>query len=182
MDQWLVRTAQNWIAGPYTRAQVCDLVKQGKLSLQDEVCTANGYWFYLHEREEVLGQLGIEVPRQKKARSDDEITETQTEVLEEDTAPGEKELPELADEAYDQTEQTAMIHNRAFRRSQAESIQKAAGPSISQALQQATLQSQNLYQSRGLSVEKAHLKKSVAFGLLIVTAVIAFFVFARLLS
>lgn len=183
MDQWLVRTAQNWIAGPYTRTQVCDLVKQGKLSIQDEVCPANGYWFYLHEREEVLSQLGIEVPRQKKARADDEVTETQTEVLEEDTAPGsgdDAELPELADEAFDQTDQTAMIHNRNFRRNQGSSIQKAAGPSISQALQHATLKSQSLYQARGIPVEKLQLKKGFAFALLILTAGIAFFVLRRL--
>ena len=41
---------------------------------------ANHYWVYLDEREEVLRQLGVEVPRhgRDRTRSTDEITLTET--------------------------------------------------------------------------------------------------------
>jgi len=82
MDQWLIRTAQNWIAGPYTKDQVRKMVLEGQLTLQDEVCSGNGYWVYLHERDEVLKQLGVEVP--KSPGHAEEITETQTQTGDED--------------------------------------------------------------------------------------------------
>jgi len=89
MDPWLVRTAQNQIAGPYSKEQIIDMIQRGQIGLQDEVCQANHYWIYLHEREEVSAQLGIEVLRSKKERGDEEITETQTESLrDEETDPG----------------------------------------------------------------------------------------------
>jgi hypothetical protein len=77
INQWLVRTAQNWIAGPYTREQTAQMILEGKLSLEDEVCAASGYWIYLHEREEILKHLNIEVPRMVE-KSEEEVTETQT--------------------------------------------------------------------------------------------------------
>src|SRR5258708_6436928 len=76
MDQWLVRTCQNWIAGPYSKEQVCQLILEGKLTDQDEVCPANGYWISIYERDEVQSQLGISVQK-KSNQNSDEITETQ---------------------------------------------------------------------------------------------------------
>src|SRR5689334_9666342 len=97
MDQWLIRTAQNWIAGPYPQERVRQMILEGKLTLQDEVCLANHYWIHLHEREEVKEQLGVEVPR-VGFRSKDEVTAT-TQILttslvyDEDTTDPELELP-----------------------------------------------------------------------------------------
>jgi hypothetical protein len=76
MDQWLVRTSANLVAGPYSRDQVCELIKGGQLVHQDEVCAANGFWFFLHEQEEVRKQLGVDMP--KTAASEEEVTETST--------------------------------------------------------------------------------------------------------
>ncbi|MBI2711397.1 MAG: hypothetical protein HYX41_00850 [Bdellovibrio sp.] len=73
-DQWLIRTADNWLAGPYLKDQVRKMVLEGKLTLQDEICPANGYWIFLHEYSEVQSALGVQVP---KANSGDEVTETQ---------------------------------------------------------------------------------------------------------
>jgi hypothetical protein len=78
MDQWLVRTAENVIAGPYTLEQVRGLIKDGQLSLQDEVCQANGYWIFLHETEEVAKQIGQDVIKYLGERGED-LTQTQTE-------------------------------------------------------------------------------------------------------
>ncbi len=77
-DHWLVRTAHNLIAGPYTREQVCTLIRDGQLTHQDEVCHARGYWITLHEREEVKKQLGVDVPH-AAGSTDEEVTETGTE-------------------------------------------------------------------------------------------------------
>ncbi len=78
MDEWLTRTSHNQITGPFTQAEICQKIQKGELKLQDEVCAANGYWFYLHESEEVRQQLGVQVPRMKSFGHDDEITQTQT--------------------------------------------------------------------------------------------------------
>ncbi|MEO5970882.1 MAG: hypothetical protein ABIQ95_13220 [Bdellovibrionia bacterium] len=75
MEQWLIRTAKNWIAGPYSKEQVCKMILDGSLGLQDEVCPANGYWILLHERKEIFTQLGVQVPRISGA--EDEITENE---------------------------------------------------------------------------------------------------------
>lgn len=88
MDQWLVRTTENQILGPYSRDQVCKLITEGELTLDDEVCGANHYWFYLHERDEVAGQLGIEVPQSMYELATEEPTESLTvEITEESTDP-----------------------------------------------------------------------------------------------
>ena len=74
MDQWLIRTSDNCLAGPFRKDQVCQMIEEGKLSLEDEVCPANGYWVYLHEGEEIYQLLGVRVP---KRGTGEEITETQ---------------------------------------------------------------------------------------------------------
>jgi hypothetical protein len=109
VDQWLVRTANNWIAGPYSVDQVCQMVRDGKLVLQDEICLANKYWVYLHEREEVKQLLGIEVPKAHPG-SDDEVTETEMVMEDGPTDPG---IPMPAEESL--TENTAVIHTAALK-------------------------------------------------------------------
>jgi hypothetical protein len=75
MQQWLIRTADNWISGPYTLDQVSQMILGGKLGPEDEVCTANGYWFYLHESTELKTQLGIELPPSCKKERGSPISE-----------------------------------------------------------------------------------------------------------
>ncbi len=79
-DQWLVRTSQNVILGPYSKDEVCAMIGEGALGLQDEVCLANHFWFFLHEHEEVKRQLGVEVPTAQLI-SEDDVTLTQTETI-----------------------------------------------------------------------------------------------------
>jgi hypothetical protein len=59
---WMIRTSDNVLSGPYTQAQVIQLVEEEKLELTDEICRGNSYWIYLHEEQEVKKHLGIEVP------------------------------------------------------------------------------------------------------------------------
>ena len=73
--EWLIRTAQNQIIGPLSRAELCTRIQSGKLNLQDEICPANGYWIFLHEHSEVLRLLGLTM---KPGVDHDEVTQTQT--------------------------------------------------------------------------------------------------------
>jgi hypothetical protein len=68
------------ILGPFSKGEVCGMITEGALGLQDEVCLAGNYWIYLHEHEEVKKQLGVEIA-QAQFVSDDEVTLTQTETL-----------------------------------------------------------------------------------------------------
>jgi hypothetical protein len=79
MEQWLVRTQQNVIMGPYSREEVREMIQEGSLGLQDEVCQANHYWIYLHEREELIKQLGMEPPAYQVSDEDVTLTQTETE-------------------------------------------------------------------------------------------------------
>lgn len=100
MEKWLVRTHQNLIAGPYARQELIDLIQEGRLSEQDEVCEENHYWIYLYERDELLNQLGIEFPHTRSRPDDEEVTETETETLVTDPIP-ESEPPPLPDDDTD---------------------------------------------------------------------------------
>lgn len=86
---WLVRTSQNEILGPFSQAELLKQIEQGEFALEDEVCRADGYWFYLHEGEETQSQLGIAPPRPK--RGDEEITQTDTDT--ETLMPEQKKKP-----------------------------------------------------------------------------------------
>jgi hypothetical protein len=76
--QWLVRTSQNLIAGPYSRDQVRQMILSGQLRAQDEVCRSNHYWIQLHEREEVSSELGADLLAHLALESDEEATLTRT--------------------------------------------------------------------------------------------------------
>ncbi len=50
MDKnWLIRTRSNHILGPISKEKVLELYHNGSIKSDDEVCSGNGYWFYLRE-------------------------------------------------------------------------------------------------------------------------------------
>lgn len=104
MSEWLVRTSDNIIAGPFTKDQIKSLIMEGKLSHQDEVCEANHYWFTLHDQDEVLEQLDIEISLIEPG-SEEENTQTDTYTITK-TVPIPKsvgqDLPSLLGESSDQ--------------------------------------------------------------------------------
>lgn len=75
--QWLVRQTKNLISGPFSTAQIKEMLLNGSLCRQDEVCQSGSYWFYLYEQAEVSGQLGLDSP--KKSRPFGEVEEITTE-------------------------------------------------------------------------------------------------------
>lgn len=79
VDQWLVRTAENYLAGPYTRDQIRQLIREGQLGSQDEVCRGNHFWIMLHEKDEVIRQLGADCVQWLGDHGGEDKTLTQTE-------------------------------------------------------------------------------------------------------
>ncbi len=50
MDKnWLIRTKSNHILGPITKDKVLELYHNGSIKPDDEVCSGNGYWFFIRE-------------------------------------------------------------------------------------------------------------------------------------
>ena len=76
--EFMIRTKENRISGPYPKEEILARISRGELREQDEVCPANGYWIFLHERAESRAMLGVELPRTAESESE-ENTETETE-------------------------------------------------------------------------------------------------------
>lgn len=108
MDAWLVRTEKNRITGPFPGEKVRAMILNRELGFQDEICEANRYWIYLHEREEIQKALGIEVPASLSGLAPEEAT--QTDVEHDLHEPG---MPESAEGTL--SESTAMLSGRGFR-------------------------------------------------------------------
>lgn len=48
---WLIRTKSNHILGPISKEKVLELLHNSSIKPDDEVCSGNGYWFYIRETE-----------------------------------------------------------------------------------------------------------------------------------
>jgi hypothetical protein len=48
---WLIRTKTNHILGPVSKEKVLELYHNGSIKAEDEVCSGNGYWFYVREND-----------------------------------------------------------------------------------------------------------------------------------
>lgn len=75
---FLIRTKENRISGPYPKETIVARVHAGELGEMDEVCPATGYWIYLHEREESMKLLGVCVARNDEFHDDSTETDTET--------------------------------------------------------------------------------------------------------
>ncbi len=50
MDKnWLIRTKSNHLLGPVSKEKVIELYKNGSIKPDDEVCSGNGFWFFIRE-------------------------------------------------------------------------------------------------------------------------------------
>ncbi len=50
---WLIRTKSNHILGPVSKDKVIELYHNGSVRPEDEICSGNGYWFFLREKDQV---------------------------------------------------------------------------------------------------------------------------------
>ena len=48
---WLIRTKSNHILGPVSKDKVVELYRNGSIKADDEVCSGNGYWFFIRESD-----------------------------------------------------------------------------------------------------------------------------------
>lgn len=48
---WLIRTKSNHILGPISKEKVLELYQNGSIRADDEVCSGNGFWFFIRENE-----------------------------------------------------------------------------------------------------------------------------------
>lgn len=60
---WLIRTTQNQVLGPVTKQKILEFIQKGALGLSDEVCSGNGYWFHLREKDLVEKYLHGDIPQ-----------------------------------------------------------------------------------------------------------------------
>ena len=60
---WLIRTSQDQILGPVAKAKVVEFLDKGALGLNDEVCSGNGYWFYIKEKDLVDKYIYGDIPQ-----------------------------------------------------------------------------------------------------------------------
>lgn len=50
---WLIRTKSNHILGPISKDKVLELLQNGSIKSDDEVCSGNGFWFFIREDDMV---------------------------------------------------------------------------------------------------------------------------------
>lgn len=50
---WLIRTKSNHILGPVSKDKVIELYHNGSVRPEDEICSGNGFWFFLREKDQV---------------------------------------------------------------------------------------------------------------------------------
>lgn len=48
---WLIRTNSNKILGPVSVDKIKELLKKEKFDLKDEICSGNGFWFWIEEKD-----------------------------------------------------------------------------------------------------------------------------------
>lgn len=48
---WLIRTQSKKILGPLSKQKVVEFVQNGTLTKEDEICSGNGYWFWVKEED-----------------------------------------------------------------------------------------------------------------------------------
>lgn len=57
MKNWLIRTSNKYIFGPLSKSKVIELYENGSIQEDDEICSGNGFWFYIKEKEMVQKYL-----------------------------------------------------------------------------------------------------------------------------
>ncbi|MFN8369154.1 MAG: hypothetical protein U0T83_00860 [Bacteriovoracaceae bacterium] len=99
MKNWLIRTRNHRILGPITKEKLIELYESGSLSEDDEICSGNGYWFYVKEialvEKYVKGDIVQSFNPISEAKS--VLTKSQSETVEDESGP---KLPNSDDLDY----------------------------------------------------------------------------------
>jgi len=133
--QWMIRTAQNKIQGPYSIDEIRGFIQSGKLTTLDEVCPSGSYWFFLHEAGEVKNLLGVDPPKPLHD-ADDDVTETEVSTQGQPSTKPKPGTESLADNEEEET--TGVVPQSKPRASTLEKTpyhESAASDALEQALQ-----------------------------------------------
>lgn len=84
--QWMVRTENNELLGPFSKEEVQKMVTSRQISIESEVCESLGFWFPLSFQELLLERLGVEYPK-NDGNSDEALQKTKMLTYEEQEAP-----------------------------------------------------------------------------------------------
>lgn len=106
---WLIRTKNNRILGPISKRKVLELIDNKSIKGDDEVCSGNGYWFFV--KEDLLVDKYI---RSNEVQGFNPVQEAQTVVangLEDEQQPtwnqGGASIPSEDDLEYPEVEEEA---------------------------------------------------------------------------
>lgn len=69
-EDWLVRTLDNWISGPFSKEKIQEMILDGQLNSEDEICLSGSYWVHLYQEEELKSQFGFSLPVLKNVCED----------------------------------------------------------------------------------------------------------------
>jgi hypothetical protein len=115
MKNWLIRTKNNHILGPVTKQKVLELFENGSIKEEDEICSGNGYWFYVREEDllnkYLLGstdQFFNPVTEANSVLTQDPVEEVVELHLQETPLSGSENLPSDADLEYPDLDDMAM--------------------------------------------------------------------------
>lgn len=60
----MIRTRTNHLLGPIHKDKLLELIENGSVTSDDEICSGNGYWFYLRESELLNRYVYSETPQE----------------------------------------------------------------------------------------------------------------------
>jgi hypothetical protein len=83
---WLIRTKSNHILGPISKDKILELYHNGSIKPDDEICSGNGYWFFIREDELVKRYL-----LGNESQGFNPISEAKNVLIQEDSKPKEVE-------------------------------------------------------------------------------------------
>lgn len=111
---WLIRTKNKHIIGPISREKVLELLENSSIKGEDEVCSGNGFWFFIKETDLVNKYLvnGEQQPfnpvweddEQPVKKNEGSVQMNQNELEEEIKFPDEEDLDYPDEEALTPTE------------------------------------------------------------------------------
>lgn len=83
-NKWLIRTRSMQILGPVRLSKVVELIEKGSLREEDELSSANGFWFCLKERDLVQRYIynGEDQPFNPISEAPSVLTKTVTKAIE----------------------------------------------------------------------------------------------------
>lgn len=194
MNEWMVRTSNLQVLGPFSKDEVIEMIQSGEVLHQDEVCRGNSYWFFVHEQDELQKQLGIQLPVHKNPENTDEITETDTRAARgapaasrtaiASAAPKESELSETSDAGntvmFSLQSSDAAIEFEAAPHASAQAPELSPKPQPAQPAAPSTSEKKNLRPVSAAPPESPKILKGLVSALLVLSMLLLWMALQRL--